>query len=81
MTLTDDPEQALFEYACHEGNYAMRNILSAARAEEARQAKWGCAPDTDTARPARSAGPGTSADSSAFACLFRSPGTPSCATT
>jgi hypothetical protein len=35
MTLTADPEQALFEYACHEGNYAMRNILSAARAEEA----------------------------------------------
>ena len=24
----------VFEYACHEGNYAMRNILSAARAEE-----------------------------------------------
>jgi hypothetical protein len=39
MALTNDPEQALFEYACHEGNYAMRNILSAARAEEARQAK------------------------------------------
>jgi hypothetical protein len=36
MTLTADPEQPLFEYACHEGNYAMRNILSAARAEEAR---------------------------------------------
>jgi hypothetical protein len=35
MQLTQDPEQALFEYACHEGNYAMRNILSAARAEEA----------------------------------------------
>jgi len=34
MTLTADPEQPLFEYACHEGNYAMRNILSAARAEE-----------------------------------------------
>ena len=34
MTLTEDPEQPLFEYACHEGNYAMRNILSAARAEE-----------------------------------------------
>jgi hypothetical protein len=32
MTLTADPEQPLFEYACHEGNYAMRNILSAARA-------------------------------------------------
>jgi hypothetical protein len=39
MTLTNDPEQSLFEYACHEGNYAMRNILSAARAEEARQPK------------------------------------------
>ena len=39
MALTNDPEQGLFEYACHEGNYAMRNILSAARAEEARQGK------------------------------------------
>jgi hypothetical protein len=35
MRLANDPEQQLFEYACHEGNYAMRNILSAARAEEA----------------------------------------------
>jgi len=25
----------LFEYACHEGNYGLANILSAARAEEA----------------------------------------------
>jgi hypothetical protein len=41
MTLTHDPEQPLFEYACHEGNYAMRNILSAARAEEAAAAKQG----------------------------------------
>jgi hypothetical protein len=39
MTLTADPGQPLFEYACHEGNYAMRNILSAARAEEARGSK------------------------------------------
>ena len=39
MTLTEDPGQPLFEYACHEGNYAMRNILSAARAEEAATAK------------------------------------------
>ena len=39
MRLTADPEQPLFEYACHEGNYAMRNILSAARAEEARGGK------------------------------------------
>jgi hypothetical protein len=35
MQLTQDPDQPLFEYACHEGNFAMRNILSAARAEEA----------------------------------------------
>ncbi len=35
MRLTSDPEQQYFEYACHEGNYAMRNILSAARADEA----------------------------------------------
>jgi hypothetical protein len=34
MMLTNDPEQGLFEYACHEGNYAMRNILSASRAAD-----------------------------------------------
>jgi hypothetical protein len=39
MTLTADPHQPLFEYACHEGNYAMRNILSAARAEDAAAAR------------------------------------------
>jgi len=34
MTLTKDPTQPPFEYACHEGNYGLANILSAARAEE-----------------------------------------------
>jgi hypothetical protein len=35
VPLRSDPEQSeVFEYACHEGNHAMRNILSAARAEE-----------------------------------------------
>ena len=29
---------ALFEYACHEGNWAVTNVLSGARAEEARAA-------------------------------------------
>jgi hypothetical protein len=29
-----DDSQQLFEYACHEGNYGLRNILAAARAEE-----------------------------------------------
>jgi hypothetical protein len=33
------PGVALFEYACHEGNYAMRNMLSAARAAEAGRSK------------------------------------------
>jgi hypothetical protein len=28
------PQSAIFEYACHEGNLGLRNILSAARAEE-----------------------------------------------
>jgi hypothetical protein len=32
--ITEDPEYPLFEYACHEGNYAMVNILQGARAEE-----------------------------------------------
>jgi hypothetical protein len=35
MNLTHDEAQPAFEYACHEGNYGLRNILSAARAEEA----------------------------------------------
>jgi hypothetical protein len=34
MHLTKTPERP-FEYACHEGNYAMRNILGIARAAEA----------------------------------------------
>jgi hypothetical protein len=31
MTKVDIP---IYEYACHEGNYGMRNLLSAARAKE-----------------------------------------------
>jgi hypothetical protein len=35
VPLKSDREQTeIFEYACHEGNYAMRNILSGARADE-----------------------------------------------
>lgn len=36
--LTMEPGYEIFEYACHEGNYSMRNRLSAARAEEAKEA-------------------------------------------
>jgi len=31
---SDEEQTEIFEYACHEGNYAMRNILSGARADE-----------------------------------------------
>jgi hypothetical protein len=34
MPLRLDPEFPLYEYACHEGNYAMLNMLKGARAEE-----------------------------------------------
>jgi hypothetical protein len=29
-----DQGYGMFEYACHEGNYAMKNILTGARADE-----------------------------------------------
>jgi hypothetical protein len=29
-----DPTYQMFEYACHEGNYSMRNTLSGSRADE-----------------------------------------------
>jgi hypothetical protein len=38
MPLKRDDSQAIFEFACHEGNRGLENILSAARAEEARAA-------------------------------------------
>jgi hypothetical protein len=31
MSKTDEP---MYEYACHEGNYSMVNVLAGARAEE-----------------------------------------------
>jgi hypothetical protein len=34
LSLRNQPDYHVFEYACHEGNYGMRNILSAARATE-----------------------------------------------
>jgi hypothetical protein len=35
IPLTRNDDYQLFEYACHEGNHAMRNILSGARADDA----------------------------------------------
>ena len=34
VPLTEDDTQSIHEYACHEGNYAMANILSAQRSDE-----------------------------------------------
>jgi hypothetical protein len=39
MNLTHDEGEPPFEYACHEGNYGLRNVLSAARAEEREKEK------------------------------------------
>jgi hypothetical protein len=37
--LKRDPSYGMFEYACHEGNYGLRNILSAARAADRANAR------------------------------------------
>jgi hypothetical protein len=34
FTLTRDPGYVMYEYACHEGNYAIANILRGFRAAE-----------------------------------------------
>jgi hypothetical protein len=39
MNLTRDEDQPVFEYACHEGNYGLRDILSGARAADGQAAK------------------------------------------
>ena len=39
LPLQRDDSYGMFEYACHEGNYAMKNILSGARAQDAATAK------------------------------------------
>jgi len=39
LPLKRDDSYGMFEYACHEGNYAMKNILSGARAQDAATGK------------------------------------------
>jgi hypothetical protein len=41
MPLTVDESQKVLEYSCHEGNYGLRNILSAARAADQKAATGG----------------------------------------
>ena len=39
MPLSKDSNYVIYEYACHEGNYAIANILKAGRAKEAAASK------------------------------------------
>ncbi|MDE2812036.1 MAG: hypothetical protein OXM01_03375, partial [Gemmatimonadota bacterium] len=41
----------LFEYACHEGNYAMRNLLEGARVRERRASESGHRPPDGSPAP------------------------------
>ena len=34
MPLTAEPDYVIYEYACHEGNYSIPNMLAGARMEE-----------------------------------------------
>jgi hypothetical protein len=38
LRLKRDPDYVIHEYACHEGNYALANILSGERAREREEA-------------------------------------------
>jgi hypothetical protein len=67
MPLTRNDDEAVLEYACHEGNLAMPHLLSAARAEEkarggeaARSVESGSSRTTDSASGRTAGTPGTS---------------------
>jgi hypothetical protein len=51
MPLTRNTQEAIFEYACHEGNRAMANLLTAALAEDAAGAAGAGAPSPEAAAP------------------------------
>jgi hypothetical protein len=55
-----EEEYGLYEYACHEGNYAMPNLLSGSRAEEKRRAEAAARSEKIPAyvEPARGGGAG-----------------------
>src|SRR5688572_8732039 len=55
MPLTRNDEEAVLEYACHEGNLAMPHLLSAARAEEKAAAAGGRTGAERTERPVTTA--------------------------
>jgi hypothetical protein len=52
MPLKRDDSYGMYEYACHEGNYALHNILSGARADERAAAAAAAPAPTASAAPA-----------------------------
>jgi hypothetical protein len=41
LPIPREESYGFYEYACHEGNYAMRNLLSGSRAEDKHRAESG----------------------------------------
>jgi hypothetical protein len=58
LPLRRDDDYGMFEYACHEGNYSMFNILSGARADEKAAAEARARGDAPPAQPQRGGGAG-----------------------
>jgi hypothetical protein len=60
LPMPRDDDYGFFEYACHEGNYSMINILSGARAEDKRRAEALARGERlpEYVEPARGGGPG-----------------------
>ncbi len=58
MPLRRDDDYGMFEYACHEGNYSMFNILSGARADEKAAAEARARGEAPPAQPQRGGGGG-----------------------
>jgi hypothetical protein len=56
MPLRRDDDYGMFEYACHEGNYSMFNILSGARADEKAAAEARARGEAPPAQPQRGGG-------------------------
>ena len=58
LDLDTKPGYEIYEYACHEGNYGLANMLSAARAQERADASQGTQTPPVQRRPSAPAAPG-----------------------
>ena len=50
MPYTENDNEMIIEYACHEGNYSLRNILTAQRADEAKGVQIKTGEDAESER-------------------------------